>query len=189
MCLSAFVPAQSGIPDPPQKLKRQGNLYDLIGKDEFRNFALGLIEKHLLTLANIELKHLCDGRYELIHQKRKETLYHDFYIVDYNHQGMERKISTLSGGETFLVSLALALSLSEMTRGKTQIDSFFIDEGFGSLDPDYMEDVTEALFNLRGQGKTIGIISHIPTLTSRLPVNIVLKKSALGHSSLQVQYT
>jgi len=107
-------------------------------------------------------------------------------ILDSLHGGEARKISTLSGGETFMVSLGLALALSEMMRGKTEIDSFFIDEGFGALDPDSIEEVLEILFNVQMRGKTIGLISHVKSLTSRIPINIELSKNQLGHSEFRI---
>ena len=99
-----------------------------------------------------------------------------------------RKVSTLSGGETFLVSLAMALALAELTRGQTQLDSFFIDEGFGSLDQDTIEEVYELLLQLQNSGKQIGIISHVKDLTDRIPVNINLEKKHDGISKIQVVF-
>jgi exonuclease SbcC len=165
---------------------RQKALHSIIGNDEFRNFALGLIEKELIVLANAELTNLCDGRYKLLQIEKRRG--HEFYVVDHFAQGEERKASTLSGGETFLVSLALALALSEMSRGDASIESFFIDEGFGSLDKDSMDDVLAALLRIRGRGKQIGIISHVRDLTDRISANIKLNKTTMGHSELSFQF-
>ncbi len=167
---------------------RLQTLHELIGKDEFRNFALGLIEKQLVTYANKELLSLCDGRYQLIHENKSNSEKLDFYITDKFKDGMPRKVSTLSGGETFLTSLALALALAEMTRGKTEIEAFFIDEGFGSLDQDSLTDVLEVLLTIRDRGKQIGIISHISNLTDRIPINIQINKSRFGESSLRIAH-
>lgn len=162
------------------------NLQSLIGKDEFRNFALSIIESELVSLTNKELEKICDGRYQIDLQKTIRG--QEYLIVDFWQGGSERKVSTLSGGETFLVSLAMALSLAEMCRGETEIDSFFIDEGFGSLDHDSLEEVIETLYTVRSRGKQIGIISHVKELTGRIPVNIDLRKSSQGESQIQILY-
>lgn len=166
------------------KIKKE-NLYKLVGRDEFRNFVLSLIEKELIIFTNNELKQLCNGRYELIHiNKNKVTP--DFYIVDKYKEGLTRKVSTLSGGETFMVSLAMALALAEMTRGQNEIDSFFIDEGFGTLDSDSLENILEMLQNLHLRGKQIGIISHVKSLTDRILANIKLTKDNMGSSTIGI---
>ncbi|OUR95318.1 hypothetical protein A9Q84_15890 [Halobacteriovorax marinus] len=164
---------------------RLNNLAEVLGKnkDEFRNFVLGFIEQQLILSTNTELSKICDGRYKLI--QKESTHGHDFFIIDSWNGALERKVSTLSGGETFLVSLAMALTLAEMTRGQVDIDCFFIDEGFGSLDRDSIEDAFNALMSVRSRGKQIGIISHIKELTSRIPANIHLNKSAEGQSKIE----
>jgi len=169
-------------------LKRWKNLLLILGKnrDEFRNFALSLIEEKLTEQANVELENLCEGRYRI--KTIPSTHGNDYYICD-KYMGNElRKVSTLSGGEIFLISLAMALSLAELTRGKTEIDSFFIDEGFGTLDDDAIEEVIETLLSLRNRGKQIGLISHIQKLTNRVPVNIHLQKGHLGESHIEIVY-
>lgn len=168
--------------------KRYKNLVEVLGKnkDEFRNFVLGFIEKQLILSTNGELSSMCDGRYELV--QRESTHGHEFFIVDSWKGGLERKVSTLSGGETFLVSLAMALSLAEMTRGQVDIDCFFIDEGFGSLDKDSIEDAFNALMSVRSRGKQIGIISHIKELTDRIGANIQLNKSNDGQSKIDIVF-
>lgn len=177
------------LKDKKKNYNRLNNLFQIMGKDEFRNFALGLIEQQLVLFANGELNNLCDGRYELIHEIKDKSQELDFFIMDKYRGGLKRKVSTLSGGETFLVSLALALALAEMTRGKTEIDSFFIDEGFGSLDLDAIEDALNLLLSIQSRGKQIGIISHVKSLTDRIPININLTKSNLGDSSISYTHT
>jgi exonuclease SbcC len=83
-----------------------------------------------------------------------------------------------------MVSLAMALGLAEMTRGQAEIDSLFIDEGFGTLDQESLEDVLDMLQQIQTRGLTVGIISHIKTLTNALPVNLVLNKRPDGTSSI-----
>lgn len=167
-----------------QKNKKD-DLNKLIGKDEFRNYVLSLIEKELIHFTNNELQKLCNGRYEIVHFN-KNKVSPDFYIIDKLKEGLTRKVSTLSGGETFMVSLAMALALAEMTRGQNEIDSFFIDEGFGTLDSESIDNVLEMLNNLHIRGKQIGIISHVKQLTERITTNIRLKKNQLGASEIEL---
>lgn len=167
--------------------KRWDALADVLGQDEFRSFALGLVEERLVAQTNRELEHLCEGRYQITLLENKKQS-QDFLVVDHWRGGGERKVSTLSGGETFLVSLAMALSLAELTRGQTEVDAFFIDEGFGTLDRDSIDDVLEVLSNVQSRGKQIGLISHVKALTDRIPVNLHLEKSTLGDSKIRVVY-
>ncbi len=100
-----------------------------------------------------------------------------------------RDTATLSGGESFLVSLALALALSDLVSAKTSIDSLFLDEGFGTLDNETLEIALDALDSLNASGKMIGIISHVDTLKERISVQIKVKKqNGLGYSQLEPQY-
>lgn len=181
-----IIQALDLIEQKTKVLNRLKNLYDVIGKDEFRNFILSLIEKQLLILANGELKNLCNDRYELVQGTKRLNQGPEFYVIDKLSGGLRRNISTLSGGETFLISLAMALGLAEMTRGQAEIDSFFIDEGFGTLDQDAIEEVLEVLERMQTRGKQIGVISHIKSLTDRISVNIKLVKNSQGYSSLSI---
>jgi exonuclease SbcC len=95
-------------------------------------------------------------------------------------------MESLSGGESFLASLALALGLSEFASHHHPIDSLFIDEGFGTLDSDSLEIALSALENLQARGKTIGVISHVDLLKERLGVRIDVVRGLDGTSSLRV---
>jgi exonuclease SbcC len=170
--------------DLSNSLARKMRLYDVLGKDELRTFVLALVEEGLIQQTNEELQKLCQGRYEIIHQTKSMKMTPEFYILDKFREGGKRKISTLSGGETFMVSLAMALGLAEMTRGQAEIDSLFIDEGFGTLDQESLEDVLDMLQQIQTRGLTVGIISHIKTLTNALPINLVLNKRPDGTSSI-----
>jgi exonuclease SbcC len=158
------------------------DLEEYIGKDRFRDYALSVIEKNLLVLANKEISQLADGRYKIIHAKEGKRS--EFLVQDKWKGQTTRKVSTLSGGETFMLSLGLALALSNINRGTQEIGFFLIDEGFGSLDQDSINDVLECLMGLRSRGKQIGIISHVKELTSRIPINIELSKNQWGESTL-----
>ena len=98
-------------------------------------------------------------------------------VADTYLAGETRPVSNLSGGESFIVSMALALGLSEMSSGKTRIDSLFIDEGFASLDDDYLEAALQTLSTLGNrEGKLVGVISHVDALKERIGTQIVVKK-------------
>ena len=149
--------------------------------DKFRKFAQGLTLDHLLHLANRHLARL-HGRYLL---RRKISGELELDIVDAWQGDTTRDTRTLSGGEGFLVSLALALALSDLVSNKTSIDSLFLDEGFGSLDGDTLEIALTALESLNASGKMIGIISHVEALKERIPAQIrVDKGGGIGHSRL-----
>jgi exonuclease SbcC len=151
--------------------------------DKFRKFAQGLTLDHLLQLANRHLARL-HGRYLL---RRKVTGELELDIVDAWQGDATRDTRTLSGGEGFLVSLALALALSDLVSNKTSIDSLFLDEGFGSLDGDTLEIALTALDSLNASGKMIGIISHVEAMKERIPAQIRVEKGGgIGHSRLVV---
>ena len=151
--------------------------------DKFRKFAQGLTLDHLLQLANGHLARL-HGRYLL---RRKTTGELELDIVDSWQGEAARDTRTLSGGESFLVSLALALALADLVSHKTSIDSLFLDEGFGTLDADSLDLALAALDSLNASGKSIGIISHVAGLKERIPVQIEVRKNGgIGHSELRV---
>ncbi len=158
-------------------------LDSLIGSakgDKFRKFAQGLTLDHLLHLANIHLARL-HGRYLL---RRKTTGELELDIVDSWQAEVTRDTRTLSGGECFLVSLALALALSDLVSHKTSIDSLFLDEGFGTLDADTLEIALNALDALNASGKMIGVISHVEGMKERIPAQIRVEKGGGGYSRL-----
>ena len=151
--------------------------------DKFRKFAQGLTLDHLLQLANQHLARL-HGRYLL---RRKSAGELELEIVDAWQGDVARDTRTLSGGEGFLVSLALALALSDLVSNKTSIDSLFLDEGFGSLDGDTLEVALTALDSLHASGKMIGIISHVEAMKERIAAQIRVEKGGgVGHSRLVV---
>lgn len=171
-----------------EKLSEQvedwGYLNALIGSkegDKFRKFAQGLTLDNLVWLANNQLTRL-HGRY-LLQRKASEAL--ELEVVDTWQADAVRDTRTLSGGESFLVSLALALALSDLVSHKTRIDSLFLDEGFGTLDSETLDTALDALDALNATGKTIGVISHVEAMKERIPVQIKVKKiNGLGYSKL-----
>ncbi|PXF30516.1 hypothetical protein WH50_14890 [Pokkaliibacter plantistimulans] len=170
------------------ELRSWEQLNDLIGSRDghkFRRFAQGLTLDHLIYLANRQLQRL-DGRYQL---QRKEGEQLELAVVDTWQADVVRDTQTLSGGESFLVSLALALALSELVSHKTRIDSLFLDEGFGTLDSDTLETALNALDGLQASGKMIGVISHVEALKERISTQIqVSKQAGLGYSTLDEQF-
>ncbi len=163
-------------------------LNQLIGSkegDKFRKFAQGLTLDHLVYLANNQLGRL-HGRY-LLQRKTSDAL--ELQVVDTWQADALRDTRTLSGGESFLVSLALALALSDLVSHKTSIDSLFLDEGFGTLDAETLDTALDALDSLNATGKTIGVISHVEAMKERIPVQIKVKKvNGLGVSRLDAQF-
>ncbi|MCH5358743.1 exonuclease subunit SbcC [Escherichia fergusonii] len=171
-----------------QQVEDWGCLNALIGSkegDKFRKFAQGLTLDNLVHLANRQLTRL-HGRY-LLQRKASEAL--EVEVVDTWQADAVRDTRTLSGGESFLVSLALALALSDLVSHKTQIDSLFLDEGFGTLDSETLDTALDALDALNASGKTIGVISHVEAMKERIPVQIKVKKiNGLGYSKLDNQF-
>ncbi len=108
-------------------------------------------------------------------------------VIDTWQGDIARDTRTLSGGESFLVSLALALALSDLVSHKTSIDSLFLDEGFGTLDGETLDIALDALDALNASGKMIGVISHVEALKERIPVQIqVRKRAGVGFSDIAV---
>lgn len=162
------------------------HLNGLIGSADgakFRKYAQGLTLDHLVYLANQQLQRL-HGRYVLNRRPGGEL---ELEIVDTWQGDLPRDTRTLSGGESFLVSLALALALSDLVSHKTSIDSLFLDEGFGTLDNETLEVALDALDSLNASGKMIGVISHIEGMKDRIGVQIQVRKSAgIGYSTLEL---
>lgn len=153
---------------------------DATGKT-FRNIAQHYHLQILLHLANQQLAQL-SNRYEL--RPVADTL--GLLIVDHDMNDEVRPVLSLSGGETFLVSLALALGIAAMASGNTRLESLFIDEGFGTLDPASLHMVMDALDRLQDQGRKVILISHIQDMHERIPVKIQVIPQGSGASNIEV---
>ncbi|MBO0934861.1 AAA family ATPase [Fibrella aquatilis] len=157
-------------------------LNKLIGSakgDNFSKFAQSLTLAQLIGLANRRLKDLTD-RYLLLSPRDEQE---ELFVVDLYQGQAERTIASLSGGETFTLSLALALGLSDLASQNVQIDSLFIDEGFGTLDPDSLDTAIVMLEKLQQDSqKTIGIISHRHEIKERITVQIQVERGIDGNS-------
>ena len=163
-------------------------LFKIIGnsKDAFNVYVQRLTLKHLLDLANVHLYQL-NKRYSLKMEdsyKPKEEL--NFNLIDHYQTDQARLVDTSSGGEKFIISLALALGLSDLASKNVKIDSLFIDEGFGTLDSNTLETVISTLETLQSQGKMIGIISHVENLKERIPTQIQITKKSNGVSKVNI---
>lgn len=159
-------------------------LNDLLGSangNKFKTIAQGYTLDVLLSYANKHLEDLTQ-RYSL--EKIPDTL--ALQIVDNDMLGEVRSVHSLSGGESFLISLALALGLSSLSSNKMKIESLFIDEGFGALDIDTLSIAMDALDNLQTQGRKIGVISHVEEMKERITTQIQVIKSANGRSSVRI---
>ncbi len=154
-----------------ERLKLVQTLQELVKGRKLLEFAAEEYFVSVSAAATERLRDLTGGRYELHYRDRK------FAIADNFAGGAEREVNTLSGGETFLVSLCLAVSLSEaiVSAGAKNLDFFFLDVGFGTLDEELFDSVMEALEQLQKTHFTIGVISHVPALRQRLSRQLIVE--------------
>jgi DNA repair protein SbcC/Rad50 len=174
---------QSAIEVQKKECHRWEKLHGLIGSADgkkYRSFAQGLTFELMVSHANRQLEKMTD-RYLLILDKQKPL---DLNVVDNYQAGEIRSTKNLSGGESFIVSLTLALGLSKMASRKVRVDSLFLDEGFGSLDDESLETALETLSGLQQDGKLIGIISHVSALKERINTQISIKPVTGGRSKV-----
>lgn len=157
-----------------RECRRWDQLHKLIGSHDgykYRNFAQGLTFEMLISQANQQLADLSD-RYLLRSDPARPL---ELSVMDNYQAGEIRPTRNLSGGESFLVSLALALGLARMASRRVRVDTLFLDEGFGTLDDETLDQALETLASLRSEGKLIGVISHIQALTDRIPARILVR--------------
>ncbi|MFK5953605.1 MAG: AAA family ATPase [Desulfobacterium sp.] len=174
---------QAFIDGQKKECIRWEKLHGLIGSADgkkYRNFAQGLTFELMVSHANRQLVKMTD-RYLLIRDNEQPL---ELNVVDNYQAGEIRSTRNLSGGESFIVSLTLALGLSKMASRKVRVDSLFLDEGFGTLDEDALETALETLSGLQQDGKLIGIISHVSALKERISTQITIKPVSGGRSTL-----
>ena len=174
---------QSAIEAQKKECHRWEKLHELIGSADgkkYRNFAQGLTFELMVSHANRQLEKMTD-RYLLIRDEQQPL---ELNVVDNYQAGEIRSTRNLSGGESFIVSLTLALGLSKMASRKVRVDSLFLDEGFGTLDEEALETALETLSGLQQDGKLIGIISHVSALKERISTQINITPVSGGRSSL-----
>jgi exonuclease SbcC len=165
--------------------QRWARLNALIGSatgDTFRKIAQAYNLDLLVHHANVQLRQLV-RRYRL---KRGGSML-GLLVMDTEMGDELRSVHSLSGGETFLVSLALALGLASMASSTLKIESLFIDEGFGSLDPESLQLAMDALDGLQAQGRKVAVISHVQEMHERIPVQIQVRRQGNGLSTLEVK--
>ena len=160
-------------------------LSELIGTkngSKFRNFAQKITLSMMVALANKQLEKLSE-RYKLTTTPDDDGL--ALSVIDKEQGGEVRPTTNLSGGERFIVSLALALGLSQISGSKARVDSLFLDEGFGSLDEDSLNTALDALAEVRREGRMIGIISHVQALKERIRAQINVIPRSEGVSIIE----
>ncbi|MFL9811748.1 exonuclease SbcC [Stutzerimonas sp. VN223-3] len=172
------------IADATTESQRWGRIAALIGSSDggaFRKIAQAYNLDLLVQHANVQLRQLA-RRYRL---KRGGSPL-GLLVMDTEMGDELRSVHSLSGGETFLVSLALALGLASMASSKLKIESLFIDEGFGSLDPESLQIAMDALDSLQAQGRKVAVISHVAEMHERIPVQIQVQRQGNGQSGLRI---
>jgi len=163
--------------------QRWTKLHNLIGSSDgkkFRNFAQGLTFEVMVRHANEQLSKMTD-RYQLTRDNEQPL---DLSVIDQYQAGEIRSTKNLSGGESFIISLSLALGLSKMASKNVQVDSLFLDEGFGTLDEEALETAIDTLASMNQEGKIIGIISHIAALKDRITTQIKLERAQNGSATI-----
>jgi exonuclease SbcC len=168
--------------------QRWARMDDLIGSADgkrFRNYAQQFTLDVLLGYANAHLNHL-SRRYQLERIPNNSAPSLALLVRDQDMGGEMRSVHSLSGGESFLVSLALALGLASLSSNRVRVESLFIDEGFGSLDADTLRVAMDALDGLQSMGRKVGVISHVQEMTERISAKILVQPSAGGRSTISV---
>lgn len=194
--LSSLEELESAMGEARNKVEFLGRLNDLAngGEQGFKNvtferYVLGAILDEVVYAANLRLQKMSRSRYSLERSdytgggRGKQGL--DLAVMD-AFTGQSRPANTLSGGETFLASMALALGLADVIQsyaGGIHMDTMFIDEGFGTLDPDTLELAMETLVQLQSSGRLIGMISHVPELKTRIPAHLEVTRGDEGSTA------
>lgn len=194
--LTSLEELESSMGEARKKVEFLGRLNDLAngGEQGFKNvtferYVLGAILDEVVYAANLRLQKMSRSRYSLERSdytgggRGKQGL--DLAVMD-AFTGQSRPANTLSGGETFLASMALALGLADVIQsyaGGIHMDTMFIDEGFGTLDPDTLELAMETLVQLQSSGRLIGMISHVPELKTRIPAHLEVTRGDEGSTA------
>ena len=158
---------------------------------DLETFVLAAELEEIVAAANVRLSEMSSGRYTLHHSDARAARGRasglGIEVLD-AHTGRLRSPQSLSGGETFLASLALALGLGEVVTsraGGIRLDTLFVDEGFGSLDPETLELAMRTLDELRAGGRTVGVISHVEAMKEQLPAQLIVEATPQGPSIIR----
>lgn len=174
---------QEVIEKQTREYQRWKNLHELIGSADgkkYRNFAQGLTFEVMVSHANKQLRKMSD-RYLLVRDENNPL---ELNVIDIYQNGVLRSTKNLSGGESFIVSLSLALGLSQMASTNVRVDSLFLDEGFGTLDEDSLDTALTTLAGLKQEDKLIGVISHVTALKERIGTQIQVEPLTEGNSRI-----
>jgi exonuclease SbcC len=176
---------QQQLDDKKKKLDAWGEVNQAIGSrsgDRFRIFAQSITLEHLVQLANRNLEML-GPRYRLAKGGESNLA---LYVIDREMGEERRSTRSLSGGERFLVSLALALALSGINGRHSFADTLFIDEGFGALDTDTLDVAVDALETIQSLGRKVGVVTHVAGMKERMPVQARVEKLGAGRSRVRL---
>lgn len=168
-----------------KKLAVAEDIYTKLRTKDFVSFLVDKKLKNVVAMASQRLNKISNGRYQLTSDENS-----NFYVVDFFNEGKRRRTATLSGGETFVVSLCLALALSKQLqlKGKRPLEFFFLDEGFGSLDSKLLDKVMDSIENIRSEEKIkIGIITHLEELKLRVLKRIQVEKAIPGERGSKIK--
>jgi len=177
---------QTSLTAQRDKWEQWESLNELIGSQKgqkFRIFAQGLTLETLLSYTNSHLQEFAP-RYHLQRVPGSDL---ELQVIDRDMADEVRSVHSLSGGESFLVSLALALGLASLSSNRIQVESLFIDEGFGSLDAETLDIAIASLDTLQSLGRKVGVISHVPVLVERIGAQVVVEKIGGGKSVISVR--
>lgn len=171
--LAAAADLVAQIDETTERARVAAELASLLRADKFQQWLAGAALDTLVAGASASLEQLSEGRFSLTHDKG------DFFVLDHFDADSRRSVKTLSGGETFQTSLALALALSEQlaalaSGGSARLESIFLDEGFGTLDPESLETVAGTLENLASGKRMVGVVTHVAALAERIPVRFLV---------------
>ncbi len=182
----SFETKKELLTEQNQLLLRKANLdilFNLFKAAGFVNYVSSIYLKQLCDNANIRFHRMTRNQLSLQVNDKNE-----FEIIDYLNEGKTRSVKTLSGGQSFQVSLSLALALAESVQSQAKSDKnfFFIDEGFGTQDPESVSLVFETLTNLQKENRIVGIISHVEELKEKIPISLNIKKNEETGSQIEV---
>ena len=187
--LTARLADLKPLAEKAAEAKRIADLAAGLGANTLRmtlsSFVLAARLEEVAAAASERLLKMTSGRYSLVHTDARRGAGRSGLglLACDSWTGVDRDTSTLSGGETFLASLALALGLADVVTaeaGGTRIEALFVDEGFGSLDEDTLEEVMSVLDGLREGGRMVGIVSHVAELRQRIPAQVRVRKGQAG---------
>ena len=181
----AELEARYGVVGKLSEVAEGGNAHKL----SFQRYVLATLLDDVLLTSTQRLREMSRGRYEL--QRRAGTEGHErkgglaLDVMDH-HTGLARSVNTLSGGESFLASLCLALGLADVLQsyaGGVRLDTIFVDEGFGTLDQEALDQAIDTLIGLQAGGRLVGVISHVPELRERVDARLEILRGERGSTA------